>query len=504
MRRLLSALLLLFVATAHAEDARVGAVPPALGSPTWLTPTEATALEDLHGRVVVLLLGQAFDPAVPTSTARWNDLRAAYLAKGLRVIAVVPPDRERVPEDVEFSVAASAADGYEPAGAESVLLIGADGTVAWRGTPDDLQEEQITKLIKKTRRFHLRRVDASVKAAGTAFLKGQLHAARELAGTLEHEDAKHVAARVEATFTYWTQQVERATARGDHAEAALYLQWIAKHMAGAADAVAAADKYKALKSDKQIAKEIKAASNYEKVRADWVKTQGKRKKIDALVKKAERLLARDKDTPGGQRTQRLVTRIKTDPGVAALRAFIAKEKIKVTSDGWRTRLPKPPVVAFDKTRQYLWQLDTSEGAITLRFFPQIAPMHVSSIMYLTELGFFDGLTFHRVIPGFMAQGGCPLGSGTGNPGYLFEGEFDDEHKHDRAGILSAANTGSPGTDGSQFFITFGPARDLDGKHTVYGETLKGLDTLKRLEAEGTPGGPTKKRLVINKATIRVE
>ncbi|MCP5070819.1 MAG: peptidylprolyl isomerase [bacterium] len=504
MRRLLCALLLLFVTTAHAEDAHVGKLAPALDAPTWLTPTEATSLEEARGRVVVLLLGKAFDASIPSTIARWNDLRAAYLAKGLRVVGVVPAEIDTAPDGAEFSVVAAENAGYAIEDGEGVVLIGADGKVAWQGKPDEFPEPLVVKLLKKAKRFYLRRVDASVKAAATAFQKGQLHAARELAATLEHEDAKYVAGRVETTLTYWTQQVDRATAHGDPAETALYLQWIAKRMAGSPEATAATDKLKALKKDKQNNKAIKAAANYVRVRADMLKTKGKRKKIDALVKKAERLLGKEKDTAGGQRTQRLVTRVKTDPAIAALRAFIAKQKIKRTGDGWRTRLPKPPVVEFDDSRQYLWQLDTSEGQITLRLFTDVAPMHVTSIIYLTELGFFDELVFHRVIPGFMAQGGCPLGSGSGNPGYMFDGEYDPDTKHDRAGILSAANAGSPGTDGSQFFITFGPARDLDGKHTVYGETLKGHDTLKRLEAQGSPGGPTKKRLVIEKATIRVE
>jgi cyclophilin family peptidyl-prolyl cis-trans isomerase len=103
----------------------------------------------------------------------------------------------------------------------------------------------------------------------------------------------------------------------------------------------------------------------------------------------------------------------------------------------------------------------------------------------------------------MAQGGCPLGDGTGNPGYAYAGEFSPAARHDRPGILSMANAG-PGTDGSQFFLTFGPARHLDDKHTVFGEVVDGLDALGRLEAQGTPEGPPKKRLSIVKARVEVE
>ena len=103
-------------------------------------------------------------------------------------------------------------------------------------------------------------------------------------------------------------------------------------------------------------------------------------------------------------------------------------------------------------------------------------MHVTNFIYLTRLGFYDGLVFHRVIPSFMAQGGCPLGTGTGGPGYQFDGEFEPEREARPAGgMLSMANAG-PGTDGSQFFLTFVPTPWLDGKHTIFGEVVEGRRT----------------------------
>ena len=130
-------------------------------------------------------------------------------------------------------------------------------------------------------------------------------------------------------------------------------------------------------------------------------------------------------------------------------------------------------------------------------------MHVSSTIYLTRLGFYDGLTFHRVIPGFMAQGGCPTGTGRGSPGYRYDGEFDPNVRHDRAGLLSMANAG-PGTDGSQFFITFRDTPHLDGKHTIFGEVKGGMDTLRALEKAGSPGGRPTEELRIERATILVQ
>jgi len=190
-------------------------------------------------------------------------------------------------------------------------------------------------------------------------------------------------------------------------------------------------------------------------------------------------------------------------GVEAIRAFIARQDIDKTNPSWRTRLPKPPQVPFDPTKAYYQVLETNHGQIRIRLFEDAAPMHVSNTIYLTELGFYDGLRFHRVIPGFMAQGGDPLGNGRGGPGYRFDGEFAKGVTHDGPGKLSMANAG-PGTDGSQFFLTFTATHYLDGKHTVFGEVTEGLGTLHELEARGSRSGVPSEPLEIRRATIAVE
>ena len=113
-------------------------------------------------------------------------------------------------------------------------------------------------------------------------------------------------------------------------------------------------------------------------------------------------------------------------------------------------------------------MKTSKGDIHLRLFADKTPNTVANFLNLAQRGYYDGLKFHRVIADFMIQGGCPLGTGTGGPGYQFDDEFDPELKHDKPGILSMANAG-PGTNGSQFFITHGATPWLDGKHSVFGE-----------------------------------
>jgi cyclophilin family peptidyl-prolyl cis-trans isomerase len=128
-------------------------------------------------------------------------------------------------------------------------------------------------------------------------------------------------------------------------------------------------------------------------------------------------------------------------------------------------------------------LQTNAGPIVIEFFDDDAPKTVENFRKLAGDGFYDGLIFHRVIPDFMVQGGCPEGTGTGGPGYQFEDEFND-HKVVR-GALAMANAG-PDTNGSQFFIvTTGAAPWLDGKHTVFGEVVEGMDTVDAIEGSET-------------------
>ena len=139
-------------------------------------------------------------------------------------------------------------------------------------------------------------------------------------------------------------------------------------------------------------------------------------------------------------------------------------------------------------------IKTNKGDINLTLFPDQTPVTVANFANLAQRGYYNNLTFHRVIPDFMVQGGCPTGTGTGGPGYNFEDECCNELKHDKPGILSMANAG-PGTNGSQFFITHVPTEWLDGKHTVFGEvvgqedmevvnSIAQSDTIETIEIEG--------------------
>src|SRR5210317_2597851 len=130
----------------------------------------------------------------------------------------------------------------------------------------------------------------------------------------------------------------------------------------------------------------------------------------------------------------------------------------------------------DSSNEILAEMNTSKGTIHIRLYPQHAPVTVANFVNLAKRGFYDGLSFHRVIDNFMIQGGCPLGSGTGGPGYRFEDECTAELRHDTPGKLSMANAGT-GTNGSQFFITHVETPWLDGKHTVFGSVEHGQEVV---------------------------
>jgi cyclophilin family peptidyl-prolyl cis-trans isomerase len=139
-----------------------------------------------------------------------------------------------------------------------------------------------------------------------------------------------------------------------------------------------------------------------------------------------------------------------------------------------------PSMAIDPSKKYSATIRTSKGVVIVDLFADKAPVTVNNFVFLARDGFYDGVTFHRVIPGFMAQTGDPDGTGRGGPGYT----WNDEHsaldiKHDRAGTLSMANAGA-NTNGSQFFITYAPTPHLDGKHAVFGRVSAGMDVLQSI------------------------
>ena len=134
-------------------------------------------------------------------------------------------------------------------------------------------------------------------------------------------------------------------------------------------------------------------------------------------------------------------------------------------------------------------ISTTKGDIELALYPSKAPVTVANFLNLASRGYYQGITFHRVIPNFMIQGGDPTGTGMGGPGYSFEDEFSPDLRHDGPGVLSMANAG-PGTNGSQFFITHVPTDWLNGKHTVFGKVTEGQSVVDSIKQGDTISGIT--------------
>jgi cyclophilin family peptidyl-prolyl cis-trans isomerase len=137
---------------------------------------------------------------------------------------------------------------------------------------------------------------------------------------------------------------------------------------------------------------------------------------------------------------------------------------------------RPPEMVIDPARHYTATIFTDLGEIEIELHAKLAPKTVNNFVFLARDGYYDGVTFHRVIKGFMAQGGDPTGSGSGGPGYTFADEFDTTLRHDGPGVLSMANAG-PDTNGSQFFITYAATPHLNERHSVFGRVTKGMDAV---------------------------
>ena len=148
-----------------------------------------------------------------------------------------------------------------------------------------------------------------------------------------------------------------------------------------------------------------------------------------------------------------------------------------------------PPMTIDTSKEYLATVKMAKGGeFTIQLFPDKAPKTVNSFVFLARQGYFNGLTFHRVLEGFMAQGGDPTGTGTGGPGYQFENENSDL-TFDKPGVVAMANAGQD-TNGSQFFITFGPTPQLNGGYTIFGQVIEGMDVVNAITLRNPEENPS--------------
>lgn len=162
-----------------------------------------------------------------------------------------------------------------------------------------------------------------------------------------------------------------------------------------------------------------------------------------------------------------------------------------------------PPMLIDTSKQYTATVKlTKGGEFVIQLYADKAPITVNSFVFLARQGYFDGVTFHRVLPGFMAQGGDPTGTGRGNPGYSFVNE-DSDLKFDKAGVVAMANGGRD-TNGSQFFIMFGPDSQLDGDYTIFGQVISGTDVVNAISLRDPDKAPTTPGDAIESITITEE
>ncbi len=168
--------------------------------------------------------------------------------------------------------------------------------------------------------------------------------------------------------------------------------------------------------------------------------------------------------------------------------------------GTVTRWAAPPAMQIDVNKSYTATLHTAKGDIVIALLPQAAPVTVNNFVFLARQGYYDGVTFHRVLPGFVAQGGDPTGAGSGGPGYFIPNETDAGLTFDSEGIVAMANSG-PDRNGSQFFITYAPQPSLDGGYTIFGRVTRGMDAALALTPRDPSQNPNAPGDKINSVTI---
>jgi len=171
--------------------------------------------------------------------------------------------------------------------------------------------------------------------------------------------------------------------------------------------------------------------------------------------------------------------------------------------GTKTYASAPPMT-IDKTKQYFATVTMANGGqFVIQLYPDKAPIAVNSFVFLANQGYFNGVTFHRVLSGFMAQGGDPAGTGGGGPGYTFANEANDL-TFDKAGVVAMANTGLPNSNGSQFFITFAPQAYLNGGYTIFGQVTSGMDVVNAIKLRDPDKSPTYLGDAMQSVTIAVK
>lgn len=172
---------------------------------------------------------------------------------------------------------------------------------------------------------------------------------------------------------------------------------------------------------------------------------------------------------------------------------------RVTEADVSKQYPEAPAMTIDAAKSYTATVKTVRGDFTMRLRPDLAPQHVNSFVFLSREGYFDGVTFHRVLPGFVAQTGDPTGSGSGGPGYTIPAEFTNEVRFER-GTVGMARSSDPNSAGSQWFINYAATPSLDGQYTIFGEVTAGMEVVDCI----TPRDPSTGNLPPGDQIISIE
>ncbi len=201
-----------------------------------------------------------------------------------------------------------------------------------------------------------------------------------------------------------------------------------------------------------------------------------------------------------ERTHRPLSGTQMVAGVVLLLALAAIVWIVWPKSGAAKQYDAPPPMTIDPTKEYYATVKMEKGGeFVIQLYPDKAPITVNNFVFLAREGYFDGTTFHRVLEGFMAQGGDPTGTGMGGPGYQFQNE-DSDLTFDKAGVVAMANAGRD-TNGSQFFITFGPAPQLNGGYTIFGQVIQGMEVVNSITRRDPLQNPTYPGDAIQSITI---
>ncbi|MHC5010906.1 MAG: hypothetical protein ACYTG6_08155, partial [Planctomycetota bacterium] len=398
------AALVIFAPAWSGADSLVGREAPPLGVGSWVVPTEGPDVSFLRGKVALIAYAAPGAPDRDERIRRLSELHLVYEPQGLRIVYVGHGERDAVAafvrdRGITFPVGVLAG-GDSPYGAgpePRAWLVAPDGTVAWEGAPEAVPLDLLERLLRNTKDFFVRPVCEEANAVRLAVVRGRLAEAEQLIRHLQMLDAvpdvardvDYVSNRISGIRAYWEGQVEAGTNARAFSQVMDQLSRLAKHYKDTETAARATELRTTLNRDPGVQREVDAARAYERLFRDWRRAEGNARRERDLEKNLVRFLEKHPGSRPAEYASRVLASLQEDPAMEQIRSFIEKERVDTSRSGWRTSLSMPPSLTFDDEKAYFWNLETNMGPIKIRLLPDVAPMHVSSTIYLTELGFYD-------------------------------------------------------------------------------------------------------------------